>query len=359
MVIKSLNIKGFRNLKPLELKLDPERSVHAFIGANGQGKTNILEAIYLCSLSKSFRTRSAADLVGFEEDFTSIKCEAGDKQLEVVITSKPSQKVLKVNGVKKPAADFVGILKAVFFSPDDLANMSFSPKLRRRYMDVVLTQLQHDCLEALIQYKEACRQRNSLLKKIREGQAKREELEYWDGALAKHGTFIIEARTQLTDKLQGLVSRHYREISDSNDEIQINYLSELRGVKTHDEFLELLRKNHERDVIVGESRLGPHRDDLQFLLNEHDMTYFASRGEWRSLVLALKFAEIDLIKEKTGEDPVLLLDDVFSELDAKRQKYLFKAAGKSQTFVTTTHHEFIEALESMPQVYTVAKGNIV
>ena len=359
MLITSLNIKGFRNLKPLELKLDPAKPVHAFVGANGQGKTNILEAIYLCSLSKSFRTRSAADLVGFEEEFTSIRCEAGDKKLEVIITSKPSQKVLKVNGVKKTAADFVGNFKAVFFSPDDLANMSFSPKLRRRYMDVVLTQLEHDYLEALMQYKEACRQRNSLLKRIREGQGRREELEFWDGTLAKHGVLITEARTELVAVLLELVNRHYREISDSGDQISISYLSELRGVSSESEFVDLLKRNHERDIIVGEGKLGPHRDDLQFLLNGHDMAFFASRGEWRSLVLALKFAEIELIKKKTGEDPVLLLDDVFSELDAKRQKYLFKATGESQTFVTTTHHEFIDALEKLPEVYLVSEGRAV
>lgn len=358
MVIKSLDIKGFRNLKPLNLKLSSEKSVHAFIGANGQGKTNILEAIYLCSLSKSFRTRSATDLVGFEEDFSSIKCEAGDRELEVVITAKPSQKVLKVNGVKKPPADFVGVFKAVFFSPDDLANMSFSPKLRRRYLDVVLTQLHHDYLEALMRYKEACRQRNALLKKIREHEAEANELDFWDGALAKDGVIITKKRAELIESLEKLVNKHYQAISSSKDELKINYLSEVRGVTDKKEFMELLKKNHRRDIMTGESKLGPHRDDLQFLLNTHDMAFFASRGEWRSLVLALKFAEIDLIKESTGESPVLLLDDVFSELDAERQKYLFRAIGESQTFVTTTHKEFIDALPTDPQIYKVEGGEL-
>jgi DNA replication and repair protein RecF len=358
MIIRNLHIKGFRNLKPLRLSFEEGKRAYAFIGGNGQGKTNVLEAIYLCSLSKSFRTRSAADLVGFDQDFSSVSCEAGDKKLEVVITAKPAQKVLKVNGVKKPAADFVGLFKAVFFSPDDLANMSFSPSLRRRYMDVVLTQLSHDTLEALMRYKEACRQRNALLKKIREEAAQEAELDFWDEALAKEGLIVIREREGLIGQLEGLVSRHYREISSGEETLKVSYLSETRGLKDRKEFAELLRKNRRRDILSGETRLGPHRDDLQFFLNGHDMTLFASRGEWRSLVLALKFAEIDLIREKTGQEPVLLLDDVFSELDAERQKYLFKATQGSQTFITTTHKEFIDALPELPEIHQVRAGEV-
>ena len=346
-------------MKPIELQFEDGRRSFAFVGDNGQGKTNILEAIYLCSLSKSFRTRQTTDLVGFEEDFSSIKCQAGEKELEVVITVRPSQKVLKINGVKKTAADFVGHFKAVFFSPDDLASMSYSPSLRRRYIDVVLTQLHHDYLEALMRYKEACRQRNALLKKIREEEGDESQLEFWDETLAKDACFITEKRAALTEELEKLVNRHYREISTTEDTVKINYLSEVRGVKSQQEFTELLKKNHRRDIMTGETKLGPHRDDLQFLLNGHDMAFFASRGEWRSLVLALKFAEIDLIKDRTGEDPVLLLDDVFSELDAERQKYLFKATGNSQTFVTTTHREFIDALPEKPRLYRVSAGEVL
>jgi len=358
MAIKNLKIRGFRNLKPIELSFDAEHKAHAFVGDNGQGKTNVLEAIYLCSLSKSFRTKSSADLVGFGEDFSSIRCHTGDRELEVIVTSKTSQKVLKVNGVKKSASDFVGLFKAVFFSPDDLANMSFSPSLRRRYVDVVLTQLNHDYLEALMRYKEACRQRNALLKKIREHEADDTELDFWDEAIAKDGVIITKKRAELVEQLQKLVNRHYQAISAGPDKIQVNYLSEVRGVKDKKEFMELLRKSRRRDILTGETKLGPHRDDLQFLLNTHDMAFFASRGEWRSLVLALKFAEIDLIKDKTGEPPVLLLDDVFSELDARRQKYLFDATGESQTFVTTTHREFIDALPRPPMVYEISGGTI-
>jgi len=357
MRIQSIKIKGFRNLKGLDLSFEDGVPIHAFVGANGQGKTNILEAIYLCSLSKSFRTRTNSDLVGFEEEFSTVKIDTEGENLEVIVTARPAQKVLKVNGVKKPAQDFIGNLRSVFFSPDDLAYMSFAPKLRRRYLDVVLSQLNRDYLSRLLEYNDACKQRNSLLKAIAEGRGDMDELEFWDEKLAQLGAFITDIRGGLIDELQKLVSKHYKEISKSDAEIRITYESEVRGVKPK-ELLKLYKDSHRRDLATCQTKLGPHRDDLKFLMDGREMVDFASRGEWRSLVLALKFAEIDFIKVQTGDDPILLLDDVFSELDADRQKYLFDATGKSQTFITTTHKEFIEGLPKNTQIYKVADGAI-
>jgi len=357
MDIRTIKIKGFRNLKGVDLIFDRAVPIHAFVGPNGQGKTNILEAIYLCCLSKSFRTRVSTDLIGFEEDFASVKMELEDVKLEVILTAKPAQKVLKVNGVKRTATEFIGLLKAVFFSPDDLAHMSFSPKLRRRYLDVMLSQLYPEYLRKLMEYGSALKQRNAVLKAIREKRAELSELDFWDEKLAQLGAAIVAKRGTLLDRLQTLVSTHYKEISKSTSEITVVYESEVRGV-SGPELLELYKKNRKRDLAVLQTHLGPHRDDLQFLLDDRDMAFFASRGEWRSLVLAMKFAEIDLIKELTGEGPILLLDDVFSELDAERQKYLFDATGKSQTFITTTHREFIESLPAAHAIYQVSGGLI-
>ncbi|MFH0838059.1 MAG: DNA replication and repair protein RecF, partial [Patescibacteria group bacterium] len=309
-------------------------------------------------LSKSFRTRVNSDLVGFEEEFSSVKIDTDGEKLEVIITAKPAQKVLKVNGVKKTAPEFIGNMRAVFFSPDDLAYMSLAPKLRRRYLDIVLSQLNRNYLDKLMDYNDACRQRNSLLKAIAEGRADTDELEFWDEKLAQLGSFIAQERADLIDHLQELVRRHYREISRSDAKVTIVYESEIRGV-TPKELRDLYKNGRRRDLAVCQTRLGPHRDDLKFLLGEKDMAFFASRGEWRSLVLALKFAEIDLIRERTGDDPILLLDDVFSELDAERQKYLFNATGRSQTFLTTTHREFIDALPAAHTVYRVDSGAII
>jgi len=358
MRIQNIKIKGFRNLKGVDLAFDDGVPIHAFVGSNGQGKTNILEAIYLCSLSKSFRTRANADLIGFDEEFSSVKIDTSGDKLEVIITSKPAQKVLKVNGVKKSALDFIGNLKSVFFSPDDLAYMSYAPKLRRRYIDVVLSQLNQNYLARLIEYNEACRQRNSLLKAIQDQRSDVDELDFWDEKLAQLGAFITDVRGGLIDELQKLVTRHYQEISKSDSEVKIVYESEVRGVSPN-ELRKLYKDGRRRDMATCQTRLGPHRDDLQFLLGGKDMTFFASRGEWRSLVLALKFAEIDLIKIRTGDAPILLLDDVFSELDAERQKYLFDATGKSQTFITTTHKEFLSGLSKPYELYHLEGGKII
>lgn len=361
MRISHIKIKGFRNLKPLELKLDKEKSVFAFVGANGHGKTNLLEAIYICALSKSFRTRTNLDLIDFDQDFCSIECsieKEDPKILEVIVVREPAQKVLKVNGVKRSASDFIGLLKAVFFSPDDLSEMAFAPRLRRRYLDVLLSQLDHEYLNNLMKYQETIRNRNALLKKIREGESKKDELEFWDNQIAEFGLSITQKRADLIVQLQTLLKDLYKSISQTEDDLGIVYQSNIGEAKDKQDLLLKITEEISRDIATGSTQLGPHRDDLQFTINGHDMVFFASRGEWRSLVLALKFAEIQLIEKKTGEKPVLLLDDVFSELDEVRQKYLFKAIKGTQTLITTTHKEFLDGLDVEKVVYAVESGGI-
>ncbi len=357
MQINSLKIKGFRNLAPLELKFDEDKSVFAFVGPNGHGKTNLLEAIYLCSLSKSFKTHTNQDLISFDDDFCSVKCKTGDSEIDVIITKNPEQKTMKINGVKKTSAEFIGTLKAVFFSPDDLTEMAMAPKLRRRYLDVLLSQLDKFYLADLIKYQEIVRQRNALLKKIREGSGKPAELDFWDENIVNLGFSIIQKRSDMINGMKPLLRELYGKISKSKDELDIRYRSPLDVALDKDKFAEHIFANRDRDIATGITQTGPHRDDLEFLINGHDMMFFASRGEWRSLVLALKFAEIKLIEEKTGEKPVLLLDDVFSELDEIRQKYLFEAIKGTQTFITTTHKEFLEGVDS-PVVFEVSGGKI-
>ncbi len=362
MRIKQLEIYGFRNLQKTDISFDTEKNVYIFLGANGQGKTNLLEAIYLSALSKSFRTRTNLDLIAFSLDFCSIKTtfdsKSGEMELEVIVTETPNHKTLKINGVKKNAVDFVGNLKAVFFSPDDLAEMAFAPKMRRRYLDILLSLLDHEYLKELMHYQESLKQRNALLKSIRDGNANATELDFWDEKLAEYGLKIIGKRKTLLKQLTKLAEKHYQAISQSKDKLMIAYESEMSGMGDVEKYIEFLSKSRERDILTGTTTHGPHRDDLKFFLSDHDMTHFASRGEWRSLVLALKFAEIELIKERTGEPPILLLDDVFSELDEKRQKYLFKAISDHQTFITTTHKEFVTQEGEAMAVFNVDQGEI-
>ncbi|MBN1258961.1 DNA replication/repair protein RecF [Candidatus Peregrinibacteria bacterium] len=349
MKIISLTLKGFRNLRPLKLEFGEKNSAIAFVGSNGQGKTNILEAIYMLALSKSFRSRLAADVIGFDEDFckmeAGIKTAEGEKILEMSLMKGMAQKGLKINGVKKTASEFIGNLKAVFFSPEDISLISLEPKIRRRYMDILLSQTDRGYLESLMRYQETVKQRNALLRRIREKNANEPELEFWDGAMAEAGIEVVRKRQELVQSLSALIFPYYNAIAQSENKVEIHYLSKAGEAKGKKELLDLISKNHERDIGSGATQIGPHRDDLEFFLNGHEMARFASRGEWRSLVLALKFAEIAIIKEASGETPVLLLDDVFSELDESRQKYLMEAVESAQTFLTTTHKEFLAGIK--------------
>ncbi len=362
MRVRSFAINGFRNLGKLSLDLKEGFPVTAFVGANGHGKTNLLEALFLLAISKSFRTNENEDLIGFEEDFCSLKAtvQQGDEEteLEIIVTRQPPKKTLKVNGVIQKAADYIGHLNAVFFSPDDIGMIHLSPSVRRRYLDMLLSQLDRDYLDASLKYQLVVRQRNALLKQIADETAEAGELEIWDQQLTGSGLKIMEKRQGIIGKLNAEAARYYGKLTDAPDELKITYRPSLEKVKTEEEYLYALQKSRKRDILNGSTKLGPHRDDLMFLCNGHNMASFASRGEWRSLVLTLKFAEIDLLKEKNGFYPILLLDDVFSELDKQRQKYLFNIIKNTQTFITTTHKEFLEVIDGDKQLFEVREGKV-
>lgn len=363
MRLTSLKLTGFRNLKKINIDFDDNYDAFAFVGANGQGKTNILEAIYISSLSKSFRTRINSDLINFEQDFCSVKTalviDSEHKDLEFIVTKNPPRKALKINNVIKNSVDFIATLKAVFFSPDDMALISLTPKVRRRYLDILLSQFDSSYLENLILYKDVLKQRNALIKRIRDGLSKEFELDFWDDKMSEYGVKIIKARVDLLDSIKDLTKKYYQDIAQTEDDIDIKYISTAENINSKESLFEYIQMNHNRDIASGSTKIGPHRDDLQFFCNSHDMTFFASRGEWRSLVLALKFTEIDLIKENTGKSPVLLLDDVFSELDEIRQKYLFNAIKNTQTLITTTHKEFLNELQAPVKIFKVEGGKLI
>jgi len=358
MRVKSLEINGFRNLKKTALEFDTNASVFAFVGANGHGKTNFLEVLFLLAISKSFRTRENADLIAFEADHCSLKAkvEQGSETLtlELIVTREPPKKTLKINGVQKKAADFMGNLNVVFFSPDDIGMIHLSPSIRRRYLDLLLSQLDREYLEDSLKYQQALKQRNSLLKQIAEEQSKEEELDFWDKQLVELGSRIMEKRRNVLQDINAKASDYYHRVSGQQDELIVQYSPSAESEK----FQDILLKNRSKDIAIGSTQKGPHRDDLVFICNGHDMASFASRGEWRSLVLTLKFAEIDLLKEKKGFYPILLLDDVFSELDEARQKVLFNVIKNTQTFITTTHPEFLDTIKGSKQVYGVRDGEI-
>lgn len=360
MRIKSIQLKGFRNLKKTELHFE-KPGLYAFVGPNGHGKTNLLESFFLLAISKSFRTNENLDLMGFKEDFCSMKAvvesQDSESELEMVVTRKPVKRVVKLNGVQKKAADYIGHLKVVFFSPDDVGLIHLSPAFRRRYLDLLISQLDPGYMRKLMEYQQVLKQRNQLLKRIQEGVAHEPELDFWDEKLAALAFFLSEKRREVVGDLSSRASTYYQDISDQQDELRLEYEAKARA-ETMEDYLASYRSSHRRDLILGSTQLGPHRDDLKFFCNDQDMAHFSSRGEGRSLLLTLKFAEVELLKEVYGELPVLLLDDVFSELDDKRQRLLFDLVNATQVFVTTTHEEFLSVVSGEKHILRVKDGEI-
>jgi len=359
VVLKALNIKGFRNIKDLKIDNINTNKTQIFLGMNGQGKTNILEAIFLLALTKSFRAKTNEELIGFEDDFCQIDGELEDeKKMQIIITKNPKQKALRINGVKKKVTEFMGNFNAILFTPEDLSQFSFSPNLRRRYLDITLTQVDSKYLEVRMKYQEILKQRNALLKSIQEGKAKASDGIYWDEQLVELGYQITDKRNEFINSITKTLNKHYKSISRGGHEIKPVYV---RGSKseTKEEFFEKMQVQFENDVRGGNTRIGPHRDDLLFEIDGKDMSLYASRGEWRSLILALKLAEMEFIEEKKGSKPILLLDDVFSELDEFRQNYLLETLSGVQTFITTTHDEFLKKNEDDIEIIKIENGKII
>ncbi len=363
MRVERLKIEGFRNLKKATLDFSPKTPFVAFIGSNGQGKTNVLETLFLLGISKSFRTGEGEEMIGFGQEFFSIKGTVdrdGEPHVaEVILTLNPPKKTLKANGVVKKASEFIGSVGIVFFSPDDLGMIHQAPRLRRRYLDLLLSQLDRDYLENALRYQSALRQRNSLLRQIRGGHAQESELEFWDHELARSGAVLVAKRMGAMSQIGAFSIPYYKVATGTGDELALEYLPSGTAIPTIEALTELFGNNHSRDIAMGSTQSGPHRDDLRFLCNGHDLASFGSRGEWRSLVLTLKFAEIELLRAKNGTSPILLLDDVFSELDDRRQRNLFSSISGCQTFMTTTHREFLNVIQAPIQIFTVESGTIL
>lgn len=343
MKLLKLQIENFRNYRQHQHIFELQKPITILVGPNGKGKTNLLEAIYILSLGKSFRSLQNEDLIMWENDYlrcrAEVKTKDFDLELEVFYSQRPTrQKNFKRNGVNLKNSEYLGNLITVLFHPEDLNMLYLSPSLRRRYLDTVLCQCDKKYLNALSNYKKVLKQRNALLLCIRDAQFKRmdtslleADLEAWNQELVQFGSQVIKKRKEFVDFLNKNLEETYQKISDSVDKISLEYESKIKG-DYHDE----LFNRKIRDIRQGETSAGPHRDDLLFYLNGKSISSSASRGEFRTILLAVKLSEISFIKEKTSHFPLLLLDDVFSELDQERQNQLLKAIEGCQTIITTT-----------------------
>ncbi|MFC1655888.1 DNA replication/repair protein RecF [Patescibacteria group bacterium] len=340
MRLKSIKLENYRNYENLDLSFDDAKNINLFIGDNAQGKTNFLEAITLLSLAKSFRTKQHTSLIQWEKDYTRIVGTATHANNEISLEFFASIAPVQKKNLRKDNADvsiknFIGQLNIVLFHPEDLNMLYLSPSLRRKYLDTILSQTDPLYFDALIQYNRIVKQRNKALFLIDLGKSSAEELDVWDQQLAEYGTYILKKRLKLVDFFNEVAEGNYNNVSQTKDKLGVSYNATIEG-----DYLEVIKAQRKNDLRYAQTTKGIHRDDLVFNFNGHNISEFGSRGEMRTLLIALKFTEIAYIEKQAGRKPILLLDDVFSELDKKRQQFLMDAIQEFQSFITTTHHDF-------------------
>jgi recF protein len=337
MILKTLRVQNFRTHSDFILEIGEKSTLIS--GANGSGKTSLLEAIYFALQGTSFRSSDKEILRNDGSSWFRIDLKDSKDSLRTIIFNDAVQKSKKqflVDGNKKARLSSNLRIPVVLFEPDDLQLLSGSPTRRRNFLDYFLSQIFPSFQLALTRYNKALKQRNNLLKR---DNVSKDEIFPWNLMLAEYGAEIISKRQDFLELLNSKIEEVYFEISGVKDEIEIDYLGEK---VSKNEILAILSENIERDKILGYTNFGPHKHDIQFIFNKKPAQNVASRGENRSLVLALKFIETDILSDLTSKRPIVLLDDVFSELDDDRQKLLTKHFSKYQTIITSTNEIKVE-----------------
>lgn len=357
--VKSLKLKNFRNYDLLNLDFDEEANI--FYGDNAQGKTNILEAAYFSGTTKSHRGAKDKELIRFGNDESHIETIVEKKGINYRIDlhlKKNGPKGIAINKLPiRKASELFGIINFVFFSPEDLNIIKNGPAERRRFIDLELSQLDKIYLSNLTNYNRIVNQRNHLLKGINIENKKNftDTLEIWDMQLVQYGNKLIDRRKQFVEDMNRIVSSVHKKLTGYKEEIQIIY-EPSNGNFTLDQAVE---RNRERDLRIKSTSVGPHRDDICIMSGDLDIRKFGSQGQQRTAALSLKLAEIELVKRTIHDTPVLLLDDVLSELDKHRQNYLLESINDIQTLITCTGVEdFVNHRFSINKVFHVQNGQV-
>ena len=359
--------QNYRNLTMVDTHFD--KNVNIFIGKNAQGKTNLLESIYFLALTRSHRTSSDRELIAFDKDYTNIMGQVhkhGRKFDLRVLISKKGKKVWVNRVEQSKLSKYVGQLNAILFSPEDLELIKGAPSLRRKFMDQEFGQINSEYLYFASKYRQVLQQKNNYLKQLARGQAKDQIfLDVLSDQLAGIAAEIIFRRLKFLNYLNDQAQEAYEHISLASEKLTIRYRPSVSEVKQGDSVEEIYQKlqlafknNKAAEIKKATTLLGPHRDDIAFFLNGKDAHLYASQGQQRSIALSIKLAEIKLVHHVTKEYPLLLLDDVMSELDHGRQSALLNYIhGKTQTFITTTDLEGISwEIIKQPKIYHLESG---
>lgn len=355
MYIQEITLSNFRNYNEVHLKLD--KGINIFKGDNAQGKTNILEAIYLCATARSHRTSQEKEVIMWNEQAAHITLDVQKRTFEDKIDFHITQKGKAVAINKMSIAklgELFGTLTVVMFSPEDLQLIKKSPKERRRFIDIELCQFNKMYYYALKQYYKVLKQRNNALKQYH-CNPNAEMLDIWDMQYVEYAKEVIERRNEFIQEINKIARRIHADISGGKEELEVVY--EPNVLSQHIE--EKVKRYRQKDLMTQSSSVGPHRDDLKFLINGMDVKVYGSQGQQRTVVLSMKLAELHLMQEHLGESPILLLDDVLSELDDNRQRYLFSYTENIQTLITCTGVEqSVWNSQKIGKLYNVVKGTI-
>ncbi len=382
MYITSLALMNFRNYKTVSLEL--EQGLTIVVGKNAQGKSNLLEGIYLLSTMRSSRASNDTDLVNHEildSDIpvarlsSRVERSAGHLLVELAIVGQGkgkqrSGKRARVNGLEKRVSDAVGQLSSVLFTTSDIEILAGPPIIRRRYLDMMISQVDRGYLRAMQRYQMVLQRRNRLLKQIRIGKSEISELGFWDHELAHVGGILFDARKNALIGIQASVNEYMRQLSDQHEEVAIKYRPALgpipipKGTTDPDQWanclLEAKEILQEKEIETGTTQIGPHRDDVEIRIGNLPAGAFASRAQLRTAALSLRLAESNYLRQNTGDDPVILLDDILSELDAQRRDHVIEHLKNfPQAIITTTNEEHLQSLRTFAsKEFTVSKGKI-
>ena len=358
MIVESIELQNYRNYEKLHMDFSDGKNL--LYGDNAQGKTNLLEAIYVCSTTKSHRGSKDKEIIRFQQEESHIKLLVKKRDVPYRIDmhlKKNKTKGVAINGIPiRKASELFGIVNVVFFSPEDLNIIKNGPSERRRFLDLELCQLNKLYVHALIQYNRVITQRNKLLKDLVFHPEYEETLDIWDEQMIQYGSQVIQFRQEFIEQLNNIILSIHKQLSGEEETLELFY----EANTSIDQLKNSLAKSRESDLRQKTTGVGPHRDDISFMVNGIDIRKFGSQGQQRTAALSLKLAEIELVKHLVNDYPILLLDDVLSELDGNRQKHLLSGINHIQTMITCTGLEdFLNHRFPINKVYRVVKGTVI
>jgi len=353
MYIDKIKLTNFRNYNEQEIELD--KNINIFYGNNAQGKTNILESIYLSAIGKSYRTSKDRELINKKEEFSKVQVSYRKKDREGNITVNVSdKKVILLNDIKlKKMSEILGNVIVVLFSPEDINIFKEGPARRRKILDIMISQLRPSYVYNLNMYLKVLEQRNNYLKQIKYENKSQDMLEIWEMKLADYAEVINLYRKEFVKKLNDKILEIHRKVTNSKEDIDIKYISDFEGKEN---FLEKLKRNRKQDIIKGFSGTGTHRDDLKLYINGDELGIYGSQGQHRSVILSIKLSELEIIKEEVDENPILLLDDFMSELDKERRENFLEDVTENQIIITCT--DKLELKNENKKVFYVENGKV-